>query len=598
VQYTEAPTPASTPKYYLPSSGGLYRVGNMNRRDWTVRNQLIYDNNWNNGLHQLTLLAGQEASDLLSTANGSTVRGYNEALQTYADIDYVSLKTNGVADPVMGSYGTNYFYDRPFTESETQRRFTSYYGNLGYTYNRKYTVNGSWRIDKSNLFGLDKSAQNRPVWSTGVKWMLSEEKFLSHVPWLDALGVRATYGLTGNSPAPGIASSFDILSAGSNPNVPGGIGLSIASAANPKLTWETTRNLNIGFDFSVLNSRLSGSIDIYRKKTDNLLGNLTVNGFSGYSFIVGNFGNLSNTGVELSINSINIRNRDFTWSSLLNLAYNKNKITQLNSPFAVTSGYDKVRSQYLTGYAAFAIFAYQFAGLDNMGDPMIKLADGSTTKTTSGTLPDDVVFMGTYQPVWSGGFSNFFRYKAFGLSANAVFNLGHVMRRDVSGFYYPYASLRAVHGSIGDGSDNSGFLGEQIHPEFLNRWKKPGDEAITNVPSYVANVGISESRRNLSYYNMGDINVVSASFIKLRDITLSYTLPKNLAERIKSDDITFRVQVSNIMVWKANDYDIDPEFQDASWGTRLPGNALSEASASPNYRWNQGTVTLGLNVTF
>jgi TonB-linked SusC/RagA family outer membrane protein len=600
VAFTVAPaTPGSLPKYYLPSTGGKYNVNNRDQRNWTIRNQLVYDNAWNDRLHQVTVLAGQEAQDLLANTNASTVWGYNEALQTFGDIDYASLKRSGVVNPVMpNSFGMSYFYGIPFEQSETQVRFTSYYANAGYTYNRKYTINGSWRIDKSNLYGLDKSAQNRPVWSTGLKWTLSEEKFMTGFKWLDQLAVRATYGITGNSPAPGTASSSDVLSAVSNGNIPGGIGLNIATAANPALTWESTTTINAGLDFSMLNDRLSGSIDLYSKKTENLLGNMPVNGFTGYSFITGNFGNLKNTGIELSLSSINIRTKDFSWGSLLNLAYNKNEITQLNSPFAVTTGIDKVRAQYLTGYSAFAIFAYQFAGLDELGDPKIRLADGKISKERSVALPEDIAFMGTFQPVWSGGFTNFFRYKGFGLTTNMVFNLGHVMRRDVSGFYYPYAAGRPVHGNVLGGSDNSGFVGGQIHPDFLNRWKKPGDELNTNIPSYIANSSLSESRRDLNYYSMGDLNVVSASFIKLRDITLSYSLPKNIVSLLRSDDITFRVQVSNIMLWKANHYDIDPEFHQPSWGVRLPSNAVAGSTAAPNYRWNQGTITVGVNVNF
>jgi hypothetical protein len=258
-----------------------------------------------------------------------------------------------------------------------------------------------------------------------------------------------------------------------------------------------------------------------------------------------------------------------------------------------------VRAEYLTGYPAFAIFAYRYAGLDEMGDPKIKLANGDITKTRSGAMPDDIAFMGTYQPVWSGGFTNFFNYKGFGLTINTVFNLGHVMRRDVSGFYFPYASGRPTHGDVTGGSDNSGFVGGQIHPEFLNRWKKAGDEATTNVPSYISNIALSESRRNLTYYDYADINVVSASFIKLRDITLSYSLPESVIRLVKCDDITFRLQVSNIMLWKANDYGIDPEFQLASWGKRVPSVTVTDPGLNAlTYRWNQGTVTAGINVNF
>lgn len=598
VQFTVAPTPSSTPVYFLPTSGGKYSVTNFNQRSWTVRNQLVFDKAWNGLRHQVSLLAGQEAQDRLVIINRSEVRGYNESLQTFIPIDYARLGSTGVSNPVIpNSIGKSLFSDLPFSQTESETRFTSYYANGGYTYNRKYTVNGSWRIDRSNLFGLDKSAQNKPVWSAGVKWGLSDENFMQGLSWLNRLALRATYGITGNSPTPGTASSYDVLSALSGSYLPGHTGLQIETATNPKLTWESTKSINLGVDFSVLNNRLNGSVDFYSKKTENLLGNMPVNGFTGYSSIVGNFGSLQNKGIEFSIHSLNISNKNFSWNTSLSLAYNKNTITQLNDPTAITTGAQKISSPFATGYSAFAIFAYKYAGLDNMGDPQIYLNNKTITKTPNVPKPEDVVYMGTYQPVWSGGLSNIFRYKNFTLAANVVLNLGHVMRRDVN---ISYSGSISGLSNILSQSDQSGFTGGQLNPEFLNRWKKPGDEAITNVPSYVSSSSVSNTRRDINYYRFADINVVSASFIKMRDITLSYSLPQHLIHRIKTDNISFKLQASNIMLWKANKYGIDPEFQDPFRGTRVPSTPLitDPAVNTQSYRFGQGTVTVGVHVNF
>ncbi|MBV8251517.1 MAG: SusC/RagA family TonB-linked outer membrane protein [Chitinophaga sp.] len=598
VQFTVAPTPSSTPVYYLPTSGGKYSVTNLNQRSWTIRNQLVFDKAWHGLLHQVSLLAGQEAQDQLTIINGSEVRGYNEALQTFVPIDYATLGATGVLNPVMAnSFGRSVFSNLPFSQAEYETRFTSYYANGGYTYNRKYTINGSWRIDRSNLFGLDKSAQNKPVWSAGVKWGLGDEDFMQGLSWLNRLALRATYGITGNSPTPGTASSYDVLSAISSSFLPGRTGLQIATATNPKLTWESTKSINLGVDFSVLNDRLNGSIDFYSKKTENLLGNMPVNGFTGYSTIVGNFGSLQNKGIEFSIHSLNISTKKFSWNTLLSLAYNKNTVTQLNDPTAITTGAQKISSRFVTGYSAFGIFAYKYAGLDNMGDPQIYLNDKTVTKTPNVPKPEDVVYMGTYQPIWSGGISNIFRYKNFTLAANVVLNLGHVMRRDVN---TTYSGSISGQSNILSQSDQSGFTSGQLHPDFLNRWKQPGDEAITNIPSYVASTSVSNTRRDIEYYRFADINVVSASFIKMRDITLSYSLPQSLIHRIKTDNISFRLQVSNIMLWKANKYGIDPEFQDPFRGTRVPSTPFitDPAVNTQSYRFGQGTVTVGVHVNF
>lgn len=574
-QFTVAATPSATPVYYLPTNGGRYSVTNLSQRNWTVRNQLIYDNSWDGIKHQLTVLAGQEAQEQLTVTNGSTVRGYNELLQTYASIDYATLGTTGVPAPVMpNNIGRSILTNNAFNQTETQTRLTSYYANAAYTLNRRYSINSSWRIDQSNLFGIDKSAQNRPVWSVGAKWLMSDEQFFSKTSWLNRFAMRATYGVTGNSPSPGTASSYDILAPQTSNFLPGGVGLRIVTPGNSKLTWESTKTINIGFDFAMFKNRVSGSVDMYQKKTSDLLGELAVNSFTGYSSIIGNFGDMTNEGIELNLMSNNIKTKDFAWTTLFTMAYNKNKVTQLNSVVPITTGAQKVGQRYLTGYPAFTVFAYEYAGLDNIGDPQIYLADKTITKVRNIATPDDIAYKGTYQPVWNGGLSNSFSYKQFDLAINLVYSLGHVMRRDPNNFYTGRLNHNILNFRTGNKTE-----------EFFDRWRVPGDELNTSVPSYLSNVALSDSRRDVRYYTTGDINVVSASYIKLRDITFSYGLPKNLISRIKADDISFRLQFSNIMLWKANEYDIDPEFHDAFTGAR-------------SLRSNQGIVTFGVHVNF
>ncbi len=237
LQFTVAPTAGSTPEYFLPETGGRYNTGQQTQRNWTVRNQLVYDKQWQNSFHQLTLLAGQESQEQLTQFNNSTIRGYDPALQTFGVVDYKTLTSQGVAGTVMPNNGSRstLISNAAYQFLETQVRFRSYYANGAYTLNNKYTLNASWRIDGSNLFGLDQSAQNKPVWSIGTKWLLSNEKFFTPVQWLDHLALRATYGITGNAPSPGTAASYDILNAQPAADLLYGSALSIATAANPKL---------------------------------------------------------------------------------------------------------------------------------------------------------------------------------------------------------------------------------------------------------------------------------------------------------------------------------------------------------------------------
>lgn len=597
VQFTvPAATAGGQPVHYLPVTGGRYQVTNAYQKNWTVRNQLSYDRSWNNNQHQLSLLAGQEAQEQFIQNNSTLIRGYDEMLQTYPPIDYATLSSTGIAAPVMPNNGTRSRLgtDGPFRETESRVRFTSYYGTMGYTYGKRYTLNGSIRLDKSNLFGKDRSMQDKPVWSLGGRWDLSEEAFWGEPAFLRDLSLRISYGLTGNSPIPGTAASYDILGAASGSALPGNTGLIIVTPANAALTWESSRTLNVGIDFGLLShDRIKGSIDFYSKNTDNLIGQMEVNPFSGFSTVVGNYGNMHNTGLEVSASALNVEAGRFRWMTRLALSYNKNKITRLNQPAPIATGVQKASAIYLAGYPAFAAFAYDFTSLDNMGDPEIRLHNGDIAKERNVTAPEDVLYMGTYQPVWNGGLSNIFVLGDFELSANIIYNLGNVMRRDVNGFYSGNGLIPMLANNALQSGDLR-FRSGNVPAEFANRWKKAGDEAHTNVPSWVAENSINDSRRDTRYYTQGDLNILSASFIKLRDITLAWELPKNLVSRIKLQGVRLRLQLSNLMLWKANDYEIDPEFQDASGGS----TAGSISGGIRYMRTGQGTLTAGVNVRF
>ncbi len=576
VNFTEVTPTGSIPMYHLPVAGGQYQVTNSNQDNWVVRNQLIYDHSWMKSRHQLTAMAGQEAQEQKSIYNTNRQYGYDQRLQTYSLVNYRQLTSIGVPGPVMPSSMNGSFLnaDSIFTEKEVLSRFTSWYVNAAYTYNRRYSLNASWRKDQSNLFGRNKAAQSKPVWSIGGKWDICNEPFFEAVRGVNNLALRVTYGITGISPVPGSAASFDVLTALNSGNAPGGKAMYVSAPANPNLTWESTKTVNIGIDFAFWGDRLTGSVDVYRKKTTNLLGSVPVNPLTGFTTIFGNAGDITNKGIELTLSTGNILTKDFKWITMLTMSYNRNKIDKLAQQFPYTTGTQMVHdANYIEGRPAFALWAYDFAGLDPMGDPLVKLHDKSTTKDPVGVKAGDVVYMGVYQQPWSGGFSNLFSYKSFSLNVNIIYNIGNKMFRDVNRTYTGYGFIQTLN-----------FTAGNLHADFANRWKQPGDEAHTNIPSFVSTQE-NYARRNTDYYVYGNINVVDASYAKVRDITLSYALPATTIKRIRAEQLTLRLQVSNLMLWKANHDGIDPEFHDARYGYR---------AAMPV---NQGAVTLGAHLT-
>ncbi|MGF1923929.1 MAG: SusC/RagA family TonB-linked outer membrane protein [Bacteroidia bacterium] len=560
VTFAVAANPTVVPRYYLPATGGRLSTLNGDQSKWDIRHQLIYD--FTKNKHALTLLAGQEAQEQFQTSTNTRVRGFDDILLTSASVDFATIAAliQGTILPNFSTLGSSMINDS-FSTNETTTRYTSYYGNLGYTFDRKYTINASWRNDQSNLFGKDKSAQNKPIYSVGARWSLSNEAFMKSVNWVQGLALRLTYGITGNSPEVGIASSKDVIGSSGSAFFPGSIGSRIVTPGNPNLSWERTATTNIGLDFSVLKSRLSASVDVYEKRTTDLLGIIFPNSLTGFPLgITGNQGDINNKGIEVSLRAENVRSRNFSWSTNWVFAYNKSNMVRISTLANVTTGAQQVVQSIKLGYPAYTLFAYQYAGLDNTGAPQVILADGSISRNRTITTPADIKYMGTTQPVYNGGLTNNFQYKNFTLSANMVYNMGHVMRRQRDLMF-------------------GGQLRRNVSVDFLNRWKNPGDEAFTDIPPYLTNAAANIAQVETSYFTQGDVNVVSASFVKLRDITLFYDVPQFLANKIKAQGITFRAQVSNVMLWTKNKYGIDPEFQ---------------GLATPT---NQNTFTIGANIS-
>lgn len=566
-------TDGSAPTYLIPNSGGQFSTTNSSQRGWTVRNQLVYSLSLRDGNDQIDLQGGQEAREDFQRSATSNLIGYDEDLLTYPLMDYYTL-SQGVPGTVTG-YG--YYGYPPYQTEEKTQRFNSYFGLASYTLNHKYSVDASWRVDHSNLFGSDVSAQNKPVYSFGAKWNIGNEEFFKPLTWVNNLALRVTYGITGNSPYVGAASTFDVLYDPTSSYSPSLAGKSyvIANVANRKLSWEATHTTNVGVDFGLLGNRLNGTVEYYHKNTTDLIGRVNVDPFTGESSATSNIGNLTNKGLNIGLNSINIRTKDFGWSTNVAFAVNSNKLVSFSTPQSYMSGADyRISANYVLGYSVAPLFAYRYAGLDAMGDPQIKLADGTITKDPQKPTADDLVYKGSMIPKFNGGFSNTFHYKNFELTGNMVYSFGAVMRRDVN---QTYGGQRIT------GSSQS-FSGN-ISADFADRWKKPGDENTTDIPGFNADGYYNYSQRNTSFYTSADINVVSASYLKLRDVSLAYSLPERVTSLLKIASASLRLQVNNILLWKANKYGIDPEFQNFLYGSR----------STPN---GQHATTIALNVNF
>jgi TonB-linked SusC/RagA family outer membrane protein len=549
--------------------GGQLQETRGNSKSYTARAQLNFDRRIGER-HHISALAGTERR-AISVGRTSVFRmGYNDNNLQFLPVNDITLGSIKGTEAIGSTFFYNYNSRNYFSYNE--ERYISAYGNAGYTYNEKYNVTGSIRIDDSNLFGSDPRYRHLPVWSAGASWRLSEEEFMKGISWLSSLSIRSTYGLGGNvarTVGPYLQAKSMFVSEANT------IGNDIIFPPNKSLRWEKTATTNIGVDFAVFNQRISGSIDYYIRNTTDLLGEKATDPTNAFATALINYGSLNNKGIELALNTQNIRERHFSWNSNVAVSLNKNNMTTINtkdeSIYGLTGGYGVNR----VGYPMDAVFSFKSAGLDpTNGSMMVYDAAGKVVKNydQTGTIVanmkdiNGLAYSGTLRPTYTIGFTNTFNYRDLTLSIMLIANGGNVIRDVVP----PIAP--------GIGSRN-------IDNRVLNFWRKPGDEkkpGTLPAPDLKGNGG--------SYYGLiwyaSDQNVLKADYIKVRNVVLSYNFASLLSGTKKLSAAKLTLQVKNPLAWYRNDVGIDPEAY-----TIASTYASRTQPAKPAY-------TVGLDVTF
>jgi TonB-linked SusC/RagA family outer membrane protein len=505
----------------------------------TIRSQIDFNKDLAEGKHKITAIAGGEIRRTTSTGQRLTLYGFDPQYLTSSRINFRDLankRINGAFLPngnVTGLTSKDYVFD-------TENRFLSFYSNASWFYNDKYVLSASARIDQSNLFGVDPKYKYKPLWSVGLTWKLAEESFFE-VNWVDRLNIRITQGLNGNVAK--LTGPYNIAQTGQNLAYDTQ-SLSIIYPKNDFLRWESTKTSNIGVDYSLLNNRISGSFDYYYRKSTDILGDKELDPTLGWKKATLNVADLTNRGYEASISSTNIKTKNFIWQSTINYSNNKNTVGNVFTEKSTASR--KVRGiKREKGRPYQSIFSFRYAGLDENGDPLLYNAKNEKVPYNEITDEKDVVFSGTVVPVWNASLSNRLNYKGIDLSFLFIASGGNVMRGRTSN-----VNQFAMYENLGD--------------DLLKRWKKSGDENTTNVPRFSKEFN---NERNYAYRNT-DIHVLDASYVKLRELTLSYTLSKKIIQKLPLQSIRIYAQGRNLWTWTANNEGIDPESHDAVNGSR------------------------------
>ena len=443
--------------------------------------------------------------------------------------------------------------------SATRTRMVSYIGRLNYDFDNKYFFGASYRVDGSSR--LERSHRWGNFWSVSGAWRIIEEDFMKPTnKWLTDLKLRASYGVNGTLPSD-YYGYMALSSLGSGYNEQPAIIMS--QLANANLKWETNYNLNLGLDFALFD-RVNVTLEYYLRNTKNLLMDSPVSLTTGFSSYLMNVGQLRNQGVELEINSTNIKNKNFEWKTTFNLSRNTNKVVNLDGDQTeIISGTQihKIGHSYRTFYMI------EFAGINpENGNPQFYtndlLEDGTYSKeiTEDASKAKSIMLDKHAEPNITGGLYNSFRYKWFDLSFLFNYQFG--------GYSYDTWAQKTEHG----GYD----MEANIPTYYADSWKNPGDntkyECFYEKSSSVAMHKITNSRR-----------LHSTDYFRLKTLTFGFTLPKQWTSSIGLSNARIYMSANNLLTWAAWDY-YDPE-------SVVNGSATQ---TTPPLK----TVTFGLNVNF
>lgn len=538
--------------------GNILSRTNQRITNHTARLQVNLAKKFGGGDHDLSGILGVEQRRTLTQSYRTTYFGYDG--QTLISKPVNLERMNSTTSPAFSQLGFGrYNSTNFFNETEDDRRFMSYYGQGTYIFNGKYVVTGSFRIDQSNLFGADPKYKYKPLWSAGVNWRIGQESFMRDFTWLDYLQLRAATGFNGNVPASN-AGPFLILNSGLNTLLfPAQQYYDVLTPENQSLRWETTRNYNIGIDYTVLNNRISGSVDWYLKRSFDVFGQFDADPTSGWNQYNANTASIENKGLELMLHTVNVKARKFAWRTQLTASFNHNKVLAVKATEFATSERIAIGQSPVQGRPVGALYSYNYGGLNALGQPYVLDRDGNQkilafygTAQVDVTF-DDMIYNGTTTPKYVLGLNNQFDVGQFNVSFLFMYYGGHVMRVE-----------QPLPHNI-DNYANNPLQGSS------NFWRKPGDEKITRIPGYVrassAAPGYYQSYALYGYQYASEF-VRKADYIRLRDVIITYNIKSAFLQQMGVNNAHLRFQAQNAFRYTFSGNEIDPEAIDRVTGVR------------------------------
>ncbi|MBL7727752.1 MAG: SusC/RagA family TonB-linked outer membrane protein, partial [Dinghuibacter sp.] len=429
-------------------------------------------------------------------------------------------------------------------ENQLANALVSYFTLASYNYKNRYFLNGSFRRDGSSRFG--KNFRYANFYSIGAGWVVSDEYFFRNIKAIQNLKLSVSYGTAGNQEGIGDFASRELFGRATYSGTPGP---SLIQLPNPDLTWEEREKFNAGINLTALKGRIVLGVDFYNEITNRLFLNNQLSRTTGFATLNTNIGKVRNRGWEFTINSENLKFKNFSWNTSLNFTVNRNKVLAL-TPTTPETGVATGLIIQRVGYPLNSNYLVEYLGVNPAnGNSLYGKADKSSTETFS--LNDRQIF-GTRDAPYFGGITNRFAYKGIELSVffnflfgNKVYNNDRVNVEDPSYFF------------------------DNVSAALLNEWRTPGQ--VTNIPRPT-----QAMRANTTRF------LENGGFLRLRNVQLGYNLPSGLIKKAKLNSVRLFVQGENL--WTKTEFlGFDPEFT----GGQLTG------AQYPALRTVTGGITIG-----
>lgn len=568
------------------AAGGIGSITSIENSHWLVEALLKYSNTFNED-HNFSVFGGITLEEFVSVGVGASSAGF---LSDVTGINLLQSGDGGNSDDVQSSRIVN--------------QLNGFIGRATYDFKRKYLLTASFRMDGSSRFSRDNKYALFPSGSIG--WRISEEPFLTDSETINELKLRVGYGELGNQGINNFETRSTLIAGGSsifNGNIVQGV--VPARLENPDLTWETTKEVNVGLDYSLFNNRVSGSIDYFNRNTQDQLFQKPLPSVVGFSSVRTNIGEVQNRGVDFSIRTVNVDSESFKWNSSLNMSFLKNEVTQLpeftqelitGNIGTFIQGFTVVRE----GAPLMAFYGYEIDGIFQTGDNIeaaatpFSVADGYAPgmprfvdQNGDGNIDaDDRVVLGDPFPDFSFGFNNTFTYKNFSLD---------VFLQGVQG-------IESLNGNVTESIYPTNSARNSISRYFTDRW-------TPNNPSNTIPSGVNPSLYG-GQFQINSLTVTDASFVRLKNVTLGFNIP--LKDSSKLSMVRLYGAVDNLFT--ITDFEgFDPDASSGSVGSApsVPGvgnnvantgagtsNPTGVTKTSYNTYPLARTVRLGLDIKF